>query len=159
MLPFFVSCFVLGMVASFTSLMATSLFDLFLDSEKMLALYLFVLTEETLKLIALIFLFDYGFSSSGFSLLKTTFAGISLGAGFALFETVLIFLSNGKVPLEATAPAAIHLITSIFLALGLNSLLAKKTTPPFKSNFLAYSKIGFAVMLHLCYNIFVLIGT
>ena len=146
------------MVASFVSLMVTSLFDLFLSSKELLALYLFVLTEEALKLIALIFLFDHSFLFPEFSILKTTFSGISLGGGFAFFETVLIFLSNGEVPLEAMAPAMIHLITSIFLALGLNSLFSKNTNPSFKPNFSAYSKIGFAVILHLCYNVFVLIG-
>jgi hypothetical protein len=78
--------------------------------------------------------------------------GLGVGAGFSVFEGILIFLKLGGVPIEVIRPATVHIMTSILLALSMKSVKKEGRLSP------APLPILFAVIIHLCYNIFVMIG-
>ena len=141
-----------GLAIGFISLVLASVLDLFFPQGKLSTIYLFVLLEEMLKLGTLVALFSYGLFSPQSSILETILGGLGIGLGFSIFELSLIFLSFSEIPIAAIYPIFVHLATSCILAWSVRNMFS--TGAKLSSPFL----IGFAVIIHLCYNIYVVVS-
>ena len=140
-----------GLVTGFVSLILASILELLFSQEKLSTVFLFVFLEEMLKLGAIYLLFQYGLFSPR-NLISILLIGLGIGFGFSVFEAILIFLKLGNIPIEVLRPTAIHVTTSLLLAWSMRSVKKESFSFP------ALPPILFAVILHLCYNIFVIIG-
>ena len=140
-----------GVVAGFVSLIAAVIVDIFLPSQGgYFSIFVLVLVEESAKLGGLAILLMYEGMWTSPKSWQILFAALFFGLGFGAFELLLIFLNVGSVPRSAFAVGYVHLATSVFLFFAIHVI------KNLKRETFGYFLILLAVLIHLCYNIFVI---